>query len=112
MQNEIIAPAEIPQSCILHPDPILAAERLSVSIVQRFFEKVNKTETCWLWTGGNDRTGGVICRGARGPVRDIRSHQVSWLIHFGPLPFGWITRSCENNLCVNPLHLVSKHCDP
>ncbi len=102
------------QRVIIHPDPILAAERLSVSVVMRFFSKVDKTDTCWNWTGTHDRDGGVIGRGGQGSG-NINVRCLSWLIYYGTLPVGKnrlgedvslrIQYSCGNALCVRPEHL-------
>jgi hypothetical protein len=74
---------------------------------QRFWSKVNKTDTCWLWTGSlNDRGYGNF--GFNGKVD--KSHRVSWLLSGNTIPEGDIIchaphEICGNRHCVNPAHL-------
>ena len=69
----------------------------------RFFKKVNKTDTCWLWTGSQDTHG-------YGHLRHIeqtyKSHRFSWLLAGNTIPEGHLIRhKCRNRHCVNPEHL-------
>lgn len=69
----------------------------------RFFAKIKKTESCWLWTGSQDKAGyGKISEGQK-----VRStHRVSWEIHNGTIPDGLnVLHRCDNPPCVNPAHL-------
>lgn len=82
----------------------------TTSFEDRFWRRVNKTDTCWLWTGG--------CIGGRdrGPThvygevwRDnvkLLTHRVSWEMAFGPIPDGlFVLHRCDTPLCVRPDHL-------
>jgi hypothetical protein len=69
---------------------------------RNFWEKVNKTETCWLWTKG--------CSKGHGHVRINGkmqySHRVSWLLTGNTIPDGHIIRhKCRSKHCCNPEHL-------
>ena len=69
----------------------------------RFWSKIDKTETCWLWTGCRNRYGyGQF--DMNGKTRT--AHQVSWLLSNRSIPEGHVLRhKCRNRHCVNPEHL-------
>lgn len=82
--------------------------------VARFWARVEKTETCWLWRGGirDIRTPygfvAVMVESARGrAVRTESAHRVSWELANGrPIPHGlYVLHSCDTPRCVNPAHL-------
>jgi len=69
---------------------------------ERFWSKVNKTETCWLWTGNIHKGYGRI--GIDYKMK--KAHQVSWLLSGNTIPEGYVIRhKCRNRNCVNPEHL-------
>ena len=74
------------------------------SVEQRFWEKVEKTETCWLWTGFKERKG-------YGYFRDgdfvWKAHRYAYELLVGPIPDGATIDHavCGNTSCVNPAHL-------
>lgn len=72
-------------------------------VEERFWSKVDKTETCWLWTGSRDAAG-------YGRVRfDGRlwgAHRVSHMLFLGPIPDGLeVGHLCAVRACVRPDHL-------
>ena len=69
----------------------------------RFFAKVNKTESCWLWTGTILLSGyGQFSLKNKG----TRAHRISWLLAGNTIPEGHLIRhKCRNRHCVNPEHL-------
>tara|TARA_R110000822_G_scaffold190302_3_gene329093 strand:- start:7126 stop:7467 length:342 start_codon:yes stop_codon:yes gene_type:complete len=73
--------------------------------IKRFFSKVNKTSSCWLWTGGLDSDGyGLFQLNGK----QWRAHRYSQLMHNGldnHLPI--VMHTCDNPCCVNPTHLVN-----
>ena len=74
-------------------------------IVNRFWEKVIKTKSCWVWSGYVDDApngyGGVFLKGKR-----YAAHRISWEIHYGPIKNGLcVCHKCDNPPCTNPLHL-------
>lgn len=72
-------------------------------IEKRFWKYVEKTSTCWLWSGGTARGYGVI--GTRKGDTLVAS-RVSWEIHKGPIPAGMlICHRCDVRRCVRPSHL-------
>lgn len=77
----------------------VATSRRGGTAEERFWLRVNKTETCWLWTGALDKDG-------YGVSLDKRAHRHSWIIGFGPIPDGMsVLHSCDAPPCVRPGHL-------
>lgn len=70
---------------------------------ERFWPRVRKTETCWLWTGASDESGyGFFGAGNR----VHRAHRWAYEDRFGPIPDGLvIDHLCRMPSCVNPDHL-------
>jgi hypothetical protein len=69
----------------------------------RFFSKVNKTDACWLWTGGIS----VLGYGQFNlQKKSYKAHRFSWLLAGNTIPEGHVVRhTCRNRHCVNPGHL-------
>jgi len=76
-----------------------------VSLESRFWAKVTKTDTCWLWTASTSNGGyGQLSKGSRGKVSATR---LSWELANGPIPPGLMLdhrHTCPKN-CVRPEHL-------
>jgi hypothetical protein len=82
-----------------HGDPVLAPKTRE----QRFWAKVQKTETCWLWTGSKTPNGYPVFW--NGKIQE-GSHRYAYELLVGPIPAGLhIDHLCRNPGCVNPAHL-------
>jgi len=77
---------------------------------ERFWSKVTKTPTCWLWNAGKlGKYGGIGVNCVH-----TLAHRISWeMAHGQSIPSGlWVLHSCDNTLCVNPSHLrIGTHSD-
>lgn len=70
--------------------------------MQHFWDKVKKTENCWLWIGTN-RGNGYGCLKYKGKM--YQAHRFSWYLTYGKFPKEFLLHKCDNPLCVNVLHL-------
>jgi|SRR5690349_4774997 len=66
-----------------------------------FWSHVNKTDTCWLWTGTKHKTGyGLFDHSVQ------LAHRISWTCLRGTIHGGlYVLHHCDVPLCVNPDHL-------
>jgi hypothetical protein len=69
----------------------------------RFWKKVNRTDSCWLWEGACTRKGyGEYWH--KNKVR--RAHRVVWEVLHGQIPENMqVCHHCDTPGCVNPHHL-------
>lgn len=81
----------------------LRATRHLLPVKVRFWSKVNKTESCWLWTGSKHSSGyGYISIDGKLTL----THRVSYELLVGLIPEGLVLdHSCHVRNCVNPSHL-------
>ena len=72
--------------------------------MDRFWNKVEKTDTCWNWTAGTNS-------GGYGQIQCVdklwKAHRMSYLLHHGTIDGTLkVLHKCDNKLCVNPDHLI------
>lgn len=73
-----------------------------------FFQRVEKTESCWIWKGYTNKKGYGMCTALAGGGSAMNVARAAWIIHHGSAPKGKeIRKSCRNLLCVNPDHLFA-----
>lgn len=76
---------------------------LAVDMYHRFWSKVSKTQSCWVWTASKNADGYgsfAISRVTH------RAHRVAWILTNGEIPDGLqVLHRCDNPSCVNPDHL-------
>lgn len=80
---------------------------LPENIAAGFWRRVNKTESCWLWTGKKQTDGyGQYTPTMDGIRRFWSAHRVAYELMVGPIPNGLqVDHLCRVRLCVNPDHL-------
>jgi hypothetical protein len=78
-------------------------DRPRVEPTTRFWSKVEKTDTCWVWAGTmNDSGYGLF------PFegKNERAHRFAWALLVGEIEDGkQIDHRCRNRACVRPEHL-------
>lgn len=70
--------------------------------IERFWDKVDMTYSCWLWRGWTRNGYGQF----RFDGKDIPAHKFAYELFQGKVPEGLILdHLCRNPSCVNPAHL-------
>ena len=71
-------------------------------LIQRFYNKVEKTDSCWNWKGSCDGHYGLFRIGKK----LFKAHRVAYEIKNGIISDDkHLDHLCRNKLCVNPNHL-------
>jgi len=71
--------------------------------MDRFWQKVEKTDGCWNWTSAKHPKGYGLFSIKN---RNQRAHRVSYELCKGPIPEGMqVLHECDNPSCVKPEHL-------
>ena len=77
--------------------------KLSLSDIERFWSKVDKTDDCWRWRPAKNRSGyGTF--GFAGTTTS--AHRIAYYLVKGPFDLALVVdHLCRNRSCVNPDHL-------
>lgn len=71
--------------------------------MDRFWDKVVKTDECWIWTGAKSSSGYGHLNINK---KTIKAHRYSYEMFFGKIEHDKIImHKCDTPLCVNPEHL-------
>jgi hypothetical protein len=77
-------------------------ERSEKTALERFYEKIEKTDTCWIWKAHCNKKG----YGMFHFLKEMSAHRFSYIAHKGEIPEGMcVFHTCDNLKCVNPEHL-------
>ena len=103
-EHIVIAPRKIKSRTFMR-----SHKMCGVPMEERFWDKVEKTEGCWLWKaavlpGGN----GLFSPSRQDPISATTAHRVSWYLTHGSFPpkGEFVTQTCRNKICVRPEHLI------
>jgi hypothetical protein len=74
---------------------------------ERFWRRVEKTDSCWLWRGGQGVSRSQRYGVYKTPDGKRRgAHVIAYELTIGPVPPGkHLDHLCKTTLCVNPAHL-------
>jgi len=76
-----------------------------VELPERFWSKVNKTDTCWLWTAATARGYGLYWSGEK----NVLAHRLAYVAATDTEP-AMLDHTCRVRACVNPDHLRPIDC--
>jgi hypothetical protein len=84
----------------------------SEEVRERFWQKVRKSDGCWLWNGKKAKHRYHVISMGPGKKRE-GVHRISWMIHYGEIPLRLcVLHKCDVPNCVRPDHLfVGTHKD-
>jgi len=94
-------------------------ERREKIVKERFFEKIEKTDSCWIWKSYMSRSGSPLYKITflqwfavpsyiqrfSGGKDNYSAELLSWVLSGREIPANhFLRQTCKNNRCVNPEH--------
>ena len=79
-----------------------------MEIPQRFARQINKTDTCWLWTGHINNVGYGRYNGKGFPSHYVHRAMFYWTNGYLPEPPNVVGHTCDVRNCLNPEHLIEQ----
>jgi hypothetical protein len=81
--------------------------RTPEQLLEAFWQRVEKTEYCWLWHGTRATTHGRFYFNAK---QSIAAHYYAWKLEHGYTPrMRTLKRNCDEPFCVRPKHYRIHH---
>lgn len=96
------------QRFLKYGSPLIQKNPARPTAIERFMSKVNKTESCWLWTASlRAKDDPKQAYGSFNNGKKIdKAHRFSYQQFVGPIPDGMmVLHRCDVPMCVNPGHL-------
>lgn len=76
------------------------------STTERFWKKVDKTDSCWIWTASTSKGHGRFVLQWKPTMVLVQAHRFAWEEINGKIPDGLVLdHLCRNRACVRPDHL-------
>lgn len=94
--------------CSMHHKRVLRYGEPLPTRLDRFMTWVEKTDSCWVWTGHLHSASGYgrFSYGPRGHQKKVYAHRFAYEEMRGPILDGLcLDHICRNTRCVNPDHL-------
>lgn len=91
----------------MQPQIPLPASMFSEQDRARFWARVKRGSSCWLWAGAKTQWGyGAFTKRHAGKKLTIAAHRLSYALEHGDCPTDKVVcHSCDVRNCVNPDHL-------